>query len=165
MLTDHIDFLFLLVCVLFVSATSQRVRPLAPRELAEVTLASPTSTQAGQQLDAMSCQFNEQDVGQLKIENHEKKQTYAFEFERVFTPQSQQAEVFAEIRDLITSVMDGYNTCIFAYGQTGSGKVSLRCFDMNSNEMQLVCICIYIYVYVCCLAMPIFVHPLILILM
>lgn len=45
-----------------------------------------------------------------------------FEFEKVFTPGTSQAQVFDEIKDLATSVTDGYNVCIFAYGQTGSGK-------------------------------------------
>lgn len=45
-----------------------------------------------------------------------------FEFEKVFKPGTSQAEVFSEIKDLATSVTDGYNVCIFAYGQTGSGK-------------------------------------------
>ena len=45
----------------------------------------------------------------------------AFDFERVFRPNSTQDQVFSSIRDLITSVADGYNVCIFAYGQTGSG--------------------------------------------
>lgn len=31
-------------------------------------------------------------------------------------------EVFKDTQQLIRSVMDGYNICIFAYGQTGSGK-------------------------------------------
>jgi Cdc6-like AAA superfamily ATPase len=30
--------------------------------------------------------------------------------------------VFEQIEPLLTSVLDGYNVCIFAYGQTGSGK-------------------------------------------
>lgn len=52
-----------------------------------------------------------------------KKQRFAFEFERVFTHMSTQSEVFDEVQDVITSVLDGYNVCIFAYGQTGTGKV------------------------------------------
>jgi hypothetical protein len=30
--------------------------------------------------------------------------------------------VFKNMKDLIMSVVDGFNVCIFAYGQTGSGK-------------------------------------------
>ena len=30
--------------------------------------------------------------------------------------------MFAEVAELVTSVLDGFNVCIFAYGQTGSGK-------------------------------------------
>jgi kinesin family protein C2/C3 len=33
-----------------------------------------------------------------------------------------QEDVFEEAAPLATSVLDGYNVCIFAYGQTGSGK-------------------------------------------
>lgn len=31
-------------------------------------------------------------------------------------------EVFEETAPLASSVLDGYNVCIFAYGQTGTGK-------------------------------------------
>jgi hypothetical protein len=30
--------------------------------------------------------------------------------------------VFEDVEPLITSMLDGFNVCIFAYGQTGSGK-------------------------------------------
>jgi len=45
-----------------------------------------------------------------------------FEFDRVFSPGTSQEEVFEDISPLITSVLDGYDVCIFAFGQTGSGK-------------------------------------------
>ena len=40
-----------------------------------------------------------------------------FEMDTIFTPASTQVDVFKQAEDLITSVTDGYNVCIFAYGQ------------------------------------------------
>ncbi|XP_024974589.1 kinesin-like protein KIN-14R [Cynara cardunculus var. scolymus] len=45
-----------------------------------------------------------------------------FKFDSVFTPKDNQDDVFAQASPLVTSVLDGYNVCIFAYGQTGTGK-------------------------------------------
>ena len=41
---------------------------------------------------------------------------------QVFTPEAGQTALFEQVQPLVTSVLDGYNVCIFAYGQTGSGK-------------------------------------------
>eukprot|EP00055_Hartaetosiga_balthica_P010970 m.48523 g.48523 ORF g.48523 m.48523 type:complete len:917 (+) comp7401_c0_seq2:51-2801(+) len=53
---------------------------------------------------------------------HRKGKELTYELDRVFSSESTQADVFEAARDVITSVVDGYNVCIFAYGQTGSGK-------------------------------------------
>ena len=54
----------------------------------------------------------------------------AFAFDRVFSPNSMNADVFGEISQLVQSALDGYNVCIFCYGQTGSGKT----FTMSSAD-------------------------------
>jgi len=64
--------------------------------------------------------FDALDNGVVSL-NH-KGNTNSFSFDRAFGPTTTQEEVFAEVCPLVTSVVDGYNLCIFAYGQTGSGK-------------------------------------------
>ena len=49
-----------------------------------------------------------------------KKKTW--EFDATFQMDSTQEEVYSQVSPLVTSMMDGFNVCIFAYGQTGSGK-------------------------------------------
>lgn len=58
--------------------------------------------------------------GEIKVVNGRKEKTWSFD--RVFQYSSSQSEVYSEVSELVTSVLDGYNVCIFAYGQTGSGK-------------------------------------------
>ncbi|MQL76669.1 hypothetical protein Taro_009071 [Colocasia esculenta] len=55
-----------------------------------------------------------------------------FRFDRVYAPKDDQVNVFADASPLVTSVLDGYNVCIFAYGQTGTGKT----FTMEGTEQN-----------------------------
>ena len=52
----------------------------------------------------------------------EKGKKKTWEFDQVFNTTSSQKEIYGEVSPLVTSVLDGYNVCIFAYGQTGTGK-------------------------------------------
>ncbi|CAJ0825138.1 11840_t:CDS:2, partial [Entrophospora sp. SA101] len=55
--------------------------------------------------------------------NKKKNILKEYEFDHVFKPDSTQGQVYTEVAaDIIQSVVDGYNCCIFAYGQTGAGK-------------------------------------------
>ncbi|XP_047342610.1 kinesin-like protein KIN-14S [Impatiens glandulifera] len=56
---------------------------------------------------------------QIICSDSSKKQ---FKFDHVFRPEDDQEAVFAQTSPIVTSVLDGYNVCIFAYGQTGTGK-------------------------------------------
>ena len=59
--------------------------------------------------------------GEIKVYN-EKNREKVWEFDEVFDTSSNQESVYKEVSSLVTSVLDGFNVCIFAYGQTGSGK-------------------------------------------
>ncbi|KAF3444368.1 hypothetical protein FNV43_RR14060 [Rhamnella rubrinervis] len=64
----------------------------------------------------------------LKFADNNKSKTYSFD--KVFSPDSTQDEVFSEVEPVIKSVLDGYNACIFAFGQTGTGKT----FTMEGTQ-------------------------------
>jgi DNA repair exonuclease SbcCD ATPase subunit len=45
--------------------------------------------------------------GELQILNPEKKSTHTFEFEKIFDQTKDQADIFAEVQDLVVSTLDG----------------------------------------------------------
>ncbi|CAN7939478.1 unnamed protein product, partial [Ixodes hexagonus] len=67
---------------------------------------------------------------------HTQRGDKEFTFDRIFLPQQNQDEIFAETNSLVQSAMDGYNVCIFAYGQTGSGKTYTLTGNSNTETME-----------------------------
>ena len=90
-----------------------RVRPVSRRELEN----------GGDEGCRQCVQFPEDG---LSVEVRSAKKEKTFEYDQVFACDSTQEKVYSEIADLVVSVLDGYNVCIFAYGQTG--LVSASCF-------------------------------------
>eukprot|EP01006_Ploeotia_vitrea_P043036 TRINITY_DN66679_c1_g5_i1.p1 TRINITY_DN66679_c1_g5~~TRINITY_DN66679_c1_g5_i1.p1 ORF type:complete len:572 (+),score=75.20 TRINITY_DN66679_c1_g5_i1:176-1717(+) len=58
------------------------------------------------------------------------KKLHTFQFDHCFGENASQYEVFNELEPTISSVLEGYNVCVFAYGQTGSGKT----YTMQGNH-------------------------------
>ncbi|KAA8524934.1 hypothetical protein F0562_011428 [Nyssa sinensis] len=78
---------------------------------------------------SMAIDFEAAKDGELTVKsNGAPKKT--FKFDAVFGPQANQVDVFEDTAPFATSVLDGYNVCIFAYGQTGSGKT----FTMEGTD-------------------------------
>ncbi|GLT32058.1 hypothetical protein SLA2020_067520 [Shorea laevis] len=101
-----------------------RVRPLLPDDGAGTessVISYPTSTESlGRGIDLI------QSAGQK----------YPFTFDKVFTHEASQQDVFVEISQLVQSALDGYKVCIFAYGQTGSGKTYTMMGRPEASEQK-----------------------------
>uniref|UniRef100_A0A8R1I7W8 Kinesin motor domain-containing protein n=1 Tax=Caenorhabditis japonica TaxID=281687 RepID=A0A8R1I7W8_CAEJA len=63
-------------------------------------------------------------VGQIELRNpKDHEDTKDFTFDAIYDENSTQSDLYEEtFRDLVDSVLNGYNATIFAYGQTGTGK-------------------------------------------
>lgn len=69
---------------------------------------------------SVACSFPME--GTIAVRNERKRREKRWEFDHVFGMDKTTSDLFDEVEPLVTSVMDGYNACLFAYGQTGSGK-------------------------------------------
>lgn len=101
-----------------------RIRPLLSNE------AEQNMTQSVTSIDRFTL-----NITKTKENDRDKAIDKTFEFDQVFSIRATQDEVFNEVKALITSVLDGYNVCIFAYGQTGSGK-TYTMEGINSRAIQ-----------------------------
>ncbi|KAL1497263.1 hypothetical protein ABEB36_008257 [Hypothenemus hampei] len=96
--------------------------------------------QLSSELDKIPCRFefpednclsigkNRESVNQITGKPTESKTEFLFD--RVFSQEAKQNEIFEELSQLVQSALDGYNVCVLAYGQTGSGKT----FTMQGTE-------------------------------
>lgn len=102
-----------------------RIRPLLPHidensNSIPSLVSSPLSPRQAEQKKAIVVEaLSETEVGCFDARS---KQWKSYAFDKVWSPQDGQQQIFADIEPLALSVVNGYNSCIFAYGQTGSGK-------------------------------------------
>ncbi len=68
----------------------------------------------------------------------------AFDFDRVFGPEVEQAGVFEDVSQLDTSALDGYNVCIFAYGQTGEPRPACLFPYSTVASDPAFCLCLHV---------------------
>ena len=69
-------------------------------------------------------------VGRNKFTNHKN-----FAFDKIFSENDFQEEVFEQIKDYVSSIFIGQKICIFAYGQTGAGKTYTMEGKMDYHNM------------------------------
>lgn len=100
-----------------------RVRPSLETDSESARITFPDNESDSKEVEVLG-QPEKSSLGKVTTKTH------PFNFDRVFSPSSQNADVFEEISQLVQSALDGYNVCIFCYGQTGSGKT----FTMSSSD-------------------------------
>ena len=60
---------------------------------------------------------------EYNVPNTEIPKNYIFSYDKVFSPNSNQTEIYTNVgKRIVDDIMAGYNGTIFAYGQSGSGK-------------------------------------------
>ncbi|XP_044947975.1 kinesin-like protein KIN-14R [Hordeum vulgare subsp. vulgare] len=89
----------------------------------------PLNTEETAEGASMAIDFESAKDGELIVRGHVSSKK-VFKFDSVFNPEEDQEKVFEKTAPFATSVLDGFNVCIFAYGQTGTGKT----FTMEGTE-------------------------------
>jgi hypothetical protein len=56
---------------------------------------------------------------------HIKEENLTFKFDRIYSENSTQDEIYDCVKETIDDVLNGYNGTIFAYGQTGTNILFL----------------------------------------
>jgi len=114
-----------------------RVRPLNKRErgLGDAIAVFPV---AGMSVDVVEHEDVSRKMDNNMPSNNVEKEPDRFEFDAAFGEDSTQAQIFSECKDLVQSVVDGYNITIFAYGQTGAGK-TFTMMGEETPELKGVC--------------------------
>lgn len=56
-----------------------------------------------------------------------------YTFDRVFSPDSTQEDIFDGLVPTLDTVLQGFNACVLAYGQTGSGKTHTLIGELDQN--------------------------------
>ena len=73
----------------------------------------------------------------LQFNSTRENNQYQFKFDRIFPPSSTQEDIYSfGVKDIIDSVLDGYNGTVLAYGQTSSGKTYTMQGEMNNNHTK-----------------------------
>ena len=73
----------------------------------------------------------------LQFNSTREKNVYRYNFDRIFTPSSTQEDIYSfGVKEIIDSVLNGYNGTVLAYGQTSSGKTYTMQGEMEPPEIQ-----------------------------
>ena len=73
----------------------------------------------------------------LQFNSSREKNVYRFNFDRIFPPSSTQEDIYSfGVKEIIDSVLNGYNGTVLAYGQTSSGKTYTMQGEMESYDTQ-----------------------------
>ena len=73
----------------------------------------------------------------LQFNSTREKNVYRYNFDRIFTPSSTQEDIYSfGVKEIIDSVLNGYNGTVLAYGQTSSGKTYTMQGEMESPQTQ-----------------------------
>ena len=77
------------------------------------------------------------DDEQVEIKSKNEYNNFTFQFDKIFNTMSTQKEIYDySAKELVDSVLSGYNATIFAYGQTASGKTYTMQGQLNSPEKE-----------------------------
>ena len=73
----------------------------------------------------------------LQFNSTREKNVYRFNFDRIFPPSSTQEDIYSfGVKEIIDSVLNGYNGTVLAYGQTSSGKTYTMQGEMEPPSTQ-----------------------------